>query len=151
MLFYKDLKQWFVNSRGISLDHIEFKSLFFTSNTTTEKGLYIPLESITDNSLKEAINNGAIAALWEIEIPIPRYVPNHFPIFFVDDLKKSTFLIMKNYIDLLENERKEAHSIVKVNLPNIIGENMCLDSTFLEKMRKIEIELSLVSNAGGRE
>lgn len=64
-----------------------------------QNSLFIPLEnSDAENraSLIEAMENGAIGALWKKSVSLPANLPNEFPIFLVDNLvealKKLAFL-----------------------------------------------------------
>ncbi len=89
MLLYKHVKELFPSSKGIKEDTLPFLTVYISSNEIVTKGLYFPIFDSTEkqysDNLLEAINGGAIAAIWPNNLPIPTYVPNHFPTFMVDD------------------------------------------------------------------
>jgi hypothetical protein len=84
MLFYDDVKKLFSETRGVGLPGIGFLSVSSLPDVSLEKGLYIPLDS--HEKLFESIHNGAIASLWDRSEKIPLFVPNHFPLFLVEDV-----------------------------------------------------------------
>jgi hypothetical protein len=80
-LAFDDLVTIFPEFKGIKeADHLYFT---VTDNADREqtRGLFIPLND-DSGELLDAIANGAIAAVWDKKKQIPRYTPNHFPIFF---------------------------------------------------------------------
>lgn len=82
MLTYEMVKRLCKNVRGIVDDTIAFHHVFVDPYVHAPKGLFVPLGSGTE-TLKIAIEHGAIAALWQESEALPRYIPNQFPIFFV--------------------------------------------------------------------
>ena len=68
------------------------------------KGIFIPLYH-DSGELKEAIANGAIAALWEDDKALPNYMPNHFSVFYANDLWKG----LKN---MLEKYHRNCHEVM---------------------------------------
>lgn len=81
---YEDLSKIFTTAIGIKEHNLEFQTVSILAQEYQPRGLYIPLGS-TYGDLQIAIANGAIGALWKKGDGVPKYTPNHFPIFFVDD------------------------------------------------------------------
>jgi hypothetical protein len=84
MLFYEDVKTMFPHTRGIQLKGVGFHAVSPLYDIRLEKGLYVP--TVSHDHLFESINNGAIASLWDSKVEVPRFVPNHFPLFIVKDV-----------------------------------------------------------------
>lgn len=97
-LTYGDLAKLFPQKRGIQLQELFFHTVATSSNTAQYKGIYIPLAEHS-GELKKAIENGAIAALWDENVEIPLYTPNHFPLFLTNDLLKGLKDMMELYIE----------------------------------------------------
>jgi hypothetical protein len=86
--------------RGIKLGEIEFHTVYLNEELEVNKGLFIPLHpDINDTQLKEAINNGAIAALWRIDLEIPGFLPTDFPLFLVKNPVESLKKVIKSYYE----------------------------------------------------
>lgn len=102
VLMYKDLMQIFPNAKGVKDLDIEFHTVSLYSAFAQQRGLYIPFYK-KDMDLKEAINQGAIGAVWDIDEAVPMYTPNHFPIFYTNDLLKG----LEDMIELLRNKELE--------------------------------------------
>ncbi|QED47447.1 hypothetical protein [Cytobacillus dafuensis] len=98
LLTYGDLANLFPKNKGIQDDELFFHTVTTISNVQQYKGIFIPFEE-NSGALKMAIENGAIAALWKEGEEIPRYTPNHFPIFFTNDLLKGLKDMMELYIE----------------------------------------------------
>jgi len=100
MLTYRFIAQLFPTTSGIVDETIEFHSLFVNPFQKVTKGLFVPL-LYEYEELKYAIEHGAIAAIWPNNVAVPKYVPNHFPIFFVDSpvnaLKEITLSYLQSY------------------------------------------------------
>ncbi|MCA1053419.1 hypothetical protein LCM10_00370 [Rossellomorea aquimaris] len=99
MLTYEDVKQLFPDTKGVALPGIGFQNVSSMADMRLERGLFIPIGSHED--LLEGIGNGVIASLWDKAVNVPMFVPNHFPLFFVEDLRTAqreliTFYKQKN-------------------------------------------------------
>jgi hypothetical protein len=103
MLFYEDVKSIFPLTRGIQLNGVGFHAVSPLCDIRLEKGLYVPLLSHAD--LFESINNGAIASLWDAKEEVPRFVPNHFPLFIVKDVQ-SAFNELIHFYKQKNNQEK---------------------------------------------
>ncbi|MGM0750335.1 MAG: hypothetical protein ACQET6_00325 [Bacillota bacterium] len=97
MLFYDDVKKLFPETSGILLPGFTFLVVSNSTSMGMEKGLYVPFGDELD--LFESIEKGAIASLWPKNKEVPSFVPNHFPLFIVEDVYKA-------YIDLLQNYKQ---------------------------------------------
>ena len=101
-LSYKDLAGIFPETRGVQ-DEMQFLNVTDYSKIPQAKGIFIPLSSIS-GELDEAIENGAIAAVWDKQSPLPRYTPNHFPLFLTDDLQEGTKKLLEYYVEKIDGE-----------------------------------------------
>ena len=97
-LTYGDLAKLFPKRRGIRNHELSFHTVATFSTISQPKGIFIPIEE-NSGQLNEAIGNGAIAALWDEEMEVPKYVPNHFPIFYTNDLLKGLKDMMELYTE----------------------------------------------------
>lgn len=60
--------------------------------------------------LKDAITNGAIAAIWKEGINIPKYTPNHFPIFYCEDFViglKNILILYREKLQEMDNKQMD--------------------------------------------
>ncbi|MEH7122959.1 hypothetical protein V7149_15840 [Bacillus sp. JJ1503] len=105
LLAYGDLAKLFPKMKGIQDHELFFHTVATISDVPQFRGVFIPLGENT-GELKKAIENGAVAALWKEEMEIPRYTPNHFPIFFTNDLLKGLKDMMELYIEKLNQQQK---------------------------------------------
>jgi UDP-N-acetylmuramyl pentapeptide synthase len=112
-LSLQDLTRIFECSRGaredLSIYHVTDKSC-----AEQPKGVFVKLNE-ESGELGEAIANGAIAAIWEQNIEIPRYTPNHFPIFFVSDPADAVQRLLTFYIEKLDGDMEEKMEITNFN------------------------------------
>ncbi|SDJ03618.1 UDP-N-acetylmuramoyl-tripeptide--D-alanyl-D-alanine ligase [Salimicrobium halophilum] len=86
--------------RGI---HIE--SVMTDTRVPGRKSLFIPIvgENFDAHSfLDKAIEQGAVAALWQKDIDLPAYVPTDFPVFFVEDTLTAMQRLANEYIRRVE-------------------------------------------------
>lgn len=97
-LTYGELAKLFPNKYGIQDYELYFHTVASNSAVLQPKGLFIPFEE-GSGKLSQAIENGAIAALWDEKESIPSYTPNHFPIFITNDLLKGLKDMMELYIE----------------------------------------------------
>jgi UDP-N-acetylmuramyl pentapeptide synthase len=97
MLTYEMVKRLCKQARGIVDDTIQFRHVFVDPHQHAPKGLFIPLGRGAE-TLKIAIENGAIAALWQEEEELPRYIPNQFPLFFVTSPLQTLEKLLDSYM-----------------------------------------------------
>jgi hypothetical protein len=97
------LARIFPHSSGIKESELHFHTVSDQGANSQPRGLFIPLWG-NSQDLLEAIHNGAVAAIWEQGKPIPAYRPNHFPLFFTNNLAGDVIRLMKEYIQILKQE-----------------------------------------------
>lgn len=101
---YKDVTRLFPHTKGFKNEHMSFETISFCTSYEQPKGLFVPL---FQNDLQEALYNGAIAALWDRNEPLPLYTPNDFPVFFVHDMKEAAIQMIEEFgINHLNHETK---------------------------------------------
>lgn len=61
--------------------------------------------------MDKAIENGAIAAIWKENEPLPSYTPNHFPVFFVKQPIATLLTLCEDYKGKLN--QKECETMTK--------------------------------------
>jgi UDP-N-acetylmuramyl pentapeptide synthase len=115
-LALKDLEGLFDSSRGIQDDFL-FTSVCDQANEAQPKGLFVSFNGMY-GELSEAIANGAIAAIWNQEHDLPRYTPNHFPVFFTNDPADAIVTILKRYIEKLNGETDKIMAITNFKFSN---------------------------------
>jgi len=86
-LTYNELANLFPNRRGINDSVLHFHTVTTFSQVLQPKGIFIPVYR-DSGELNEAIENGAIAAIWDEEKSLPSYTPSYFPVFLTNDLWK---------------------------------------------------------------
>jgi hypothetical protein len=104
-LALKDLTRLFNDKRGIQ-DEMLFCTVSDLAASEQPKGLFVPVNK-ESGELLEAISNGAVAAIWEKEVPLPNYLPNQFPIFLTNDPAEALRDIINLYIEKLDGETNE--------------------------------------------
>lgn len=105
-LLYKDLSRLFPDKSGIKESHLAFQTVSISADDKQPKGIFIPLRK-TSGELKKAIENGAVAAIWEKGKDIPKYTPNHFPIFFAENLFQALKDILLQYHQNHKEQNKD--------------------------------------------
>ncbi|WP_077622110.1 UDP-N-acetylmuramoyl-tripeptide--D-alanyl-D-alanine ligase [Sediminibacillus massiliensis] len=78
----------FKDYKGAALNDIPIQEVTTDSRKKAEKSLFVPIkgESFDGHEfIKGAFDNGAVAALWAEGVPLPSFLPNDFPVFFVKD------------------------------------------------------------------
>jgi UDP-N-acetylmuramyl pentapeptide synthase len=113
-LAFNDLVELFSDIRGIKeADHL-YKTVTDDVNVMKTRGLFIPLGE-DSGELLEAIANGAIAAIWDKKKQLPKYTPNHFPIFFTDSPIVAVRELLRFYIEKIDGDKAE-----KMNMTNFV-------------------------------
>lgn len=140
-LAFNDLVTIFSDFKGIK----EAGHLYFTvtDNAAIEqkRGLFIPLNDAS-GELLEAIANGAIAAIWDKKKQVPRYTPNHFPIFFTDKPIEGVRDLLRIYLEKIDGDKTEKMDMTKFVFLNkeLLKENKeTYDiAVMLEKLNVVE-------------
>lgn len=113
-LAFNDLVKLFSDIRGIKeADHF-YMTVTDDANAMQTRGLFIPLNQ-NSGELLEAIANGAIAAIWDKKKQLPKYTPNHFPIFFTENPIEAVRELLQSYIEKIDGDKAE-----KMNMTNFV-------------------------------
>lgn len=112
LVTYGDLAKRFPKIKGIRDHELCFHTITTISAVPQHKGLFIPIHN-TSGELKEAIENGAVAALWNEMQKVPHYTPNHFPIFFTNDLLKGLKDMMELYLKQLKQNNFTLNEVTR--------------------------------------
>ena len=127
--------------------NILFQTVSDQANILQPKGLFIPIPlNNQPNELSLAIENGAVAALWEQGKSLPRYTPNQFPVFFTTDLAEATRKILLRYIENLNGEidnKMERTNFKFINKKLLNKNNKTYDiAVMLNKIAKVQAQNS---------
>ncbi|BBW96797.1 hypothetical protein ACPVTF_06325 [Geobacillus icigianus] len=98
MIAYTMVKSVATEARGIVDETIRFHAVFVDPTRQVKKGLFVPLENGAE-TLKLAIEHGAIGAFWRLGDPLPRYIPNQFPLFFVPSPLEAAAALFARYVE----------------------------------------------------
>lgn len=89
MLFTTNWVSTFFNDyKGVAKDKIEINEIVTDSRVQSAKSLFIPIQGDNFDGhdyLKQAFNNGAVAAFWNKNREVPSFLPTEFPLFHVED------------------------------------------------------------------
>lgn len=99
-----DLKEAFPINQGAFDSEVDILNVSIDSRNQMNKGLFIPIKGERFDGhqfLKDAINNGAIACLWEEGRSLPEFLPNHFPVFFVKDTTQGLQHLSQYYLEMV--------------------------------------------------
>ncbi len=111
-LAFNDLVKLFSNIRGIKeADHF-YITVTDDAKAMQTRGLFVPLNE-DSGELLEAIANGAIAAIWDNKKQLPKYTPNHFPIFFTDNPIEAVRELLQFYIEKMDGDKAEKMNMTK--------------------------------------
>jgi UDP-N-acetylmuramyl pentapeptide synthase len=138
MLLYRHVKELFPSTKGIQEDTLPFQTVYVNPDETVSKGLYIPVLVSKDcefsDCLLKAINGGAIGAIWPNDKQIPKFVPNHFPTFMVDD----TLEAIEKLVDFYEDNLPAFNTNFKLSITGTHNEgNFTYDSPVTDRLTKL--------------
>lgn len=97
-----EIAEIFPSNRGTRASEIFIREIVTDSRKKENNGLFIPIVGDKFDGhdfLKDAIYNGAIAALWQENKDIPAFVPNDFPLFFVKNTTAGLQTLAKYYLE----------------------------------------------------
>lgn len=101
MLFTtKWLSECFLNFRGDAQDNIAIDVVTTDSRQKVKKALFIPIigeKFDGHNYVKQALDNGSVAVLWDKNIALPGFIPTNFPVFYVDNTLTSLQILAAKY------------------------------------------------------
>lgn len=95
-----DLTKIFNENQGVLQSSIYINEVMTDSRKATNNGLFIPIDGDnfdSHNFINQAIENGAIATLWERNKPLPSGFNSEFPVFFVEDTIKALQHLATDY------------------------------------------------------
>jgi hypothetical protein len=148
-MLLRELRVIFPETRGIEYDEIEFNELFINPSIKVDKGLFVLIESKdADMKLKEALYNGAVGAIWPNNHSIPTFLPNHFPMFLVDDsLEALQFVLEKIKGDTFKNVS------LSYNLEGSThnDENGTYDNSVIAEIERMKLKLNAILQIAERE
>ena len=101
ILEVKELADLFSNHQGAANDQIIIDSVMTDSRKTEKQSLFVPIVGENFDAhqfLGEAIKQGAVAALWQKDQPVPRLAPTDFPLFLVEDTTKALQQVASYYL-----------------------------------------------------
>ncbi|RFB19154.1 hypothetical protein DZB84_02550 [Bacillus sp. HNG] len=103
MLSNQDMWTLFEEAYGFNHQNFDFEEVTTDPNIVTKRGLYISIEQEKrDKFLKQALYNGAVAAVWPKDEKLPLFLPNHFPVFVVTDPLPALNQILEFYLKKIE-------------------------------------------------
>jgi UDP-N-acetylmuramyl pentapeptide synthase len=102
-LGYKTLTEIFTNTLGIRDPELQFYTVSAIGTVQQPRGLFIPLFN-NEDALMDAINNGAVAAIWKEDLPPPAFTPNLFPIFKTKNMKEDVKKMFELYLEGIKKE-----------------------------------------------
>jgi hypothetical protein len=111
-LAFNDLVAMFPDFKGVREAEHKYITVTDRASTVMTRGLFIPLND-KSGELLDAIANGAIAAVWDKEKPVPRYTPNHFPIFFTDNPARGVLDLLRFYFEKIDGDNAEKMNMTK--------------------------------------
>lgn len=104
MLFTTNWISTFFNDyKGVATDKIGISEVVTDSRVQSSKSLFVPITGENFNGhdfIKQAFNNGAVAAFWQKDKEVPAFLPTEFPLFYVED----TLLALQQLATAYRNE-----------------------------------------------
>lgn len=95
-----DLTKIFNENKGVLQKSTYINEVFIDSRKAASGGLFIPINGDnfdSHNFINQAIDNGAVATLWERNKPLPSGFNSEFPVFFVEDTIKALQSLATEY------------------------------------------------------
>ncbi|EZP77945.1 hypothetical protein H839_04384 [Parageobacillus genomosp. 1] len=135
MLTYGMVKRLCKQARGIVDDTISFRHVFVDPYQHAPKGLFVPLGRGAE-TLKIAIEHGAIAAFWQEEEELPRYIPNQFPLFFVASPLQALEKLLDSYRQWESDTGEKTIFHLTISAHN--GRNDSYDIAVLDALKRLQ-------------
>ncbi|MEI5906079.1 hypothetical protein WAK64_03210 [Bacillus spongiae] len=98
--------------RGVKDTDVYIHTISMNGNSLMPKGLYIPFGS---DEFESAIKNGCIAAVIKVDESFPPWLPNHFPLFKVEDPLLFLVVLLQQYLKNMNQEKWEKMTNLVVN------------------------------------
>ncbi|TGB05007.1 UDP-N-acetylmuramoyl-tripeptide--D-alanyl-D-alanine ligase [Halobacillus salinus] len=96
-----ELTKLFPNYKGAAQDAITIRTIMTDTRKRAKQSLFVPIVGESHDAhqfMKGAIEQGATAALWQQDKPLPKLVPTDFPVFFVEDTTKALQQLAQYYL-----------------------------------------------------
>lgn len=94
------LTELFPVFKGSPQDQIEIRTVFTDSRSSVKMGLFVPIVGDRFDGhefLNDAVQQGAVATIWQRDHDIPAFLPKDFPVFLVDDSIEALQYLAKAY------------------------------------------------------
>lgn len=110
-LSYKLILEAIPEAKGYVKEDLYFSTFSLLADVEQPKGMYVPALGKASGELKEAIANGAIGAIWSKKEELPSYTPNHFPVFYTNDLKEGIRNMIERYDEVVKKHNNQTKFI----------------------------------------
>lgn len=100
-LSLSEISKNFPSNVGTKDANIFIQEITTDSRKKVSKGMFVPIigdQFDGHDFIQDAINNGAIAGLWQENKEVPSFIPNDFPLFFVKDTIEGLQRLAKFYL-----------------------------------------------------
>ncbi|MFZ0371201.1 MAG: UDP-N-acetylmuramoyl-tripeptide--D-alanyl-D-alanine ligase [Halobacillus sp.] len=101
ILEVQELTTLFPEFKGAAQDRITLKEILTDTRVEAKQSLFIPIVGENFDAhdfIKDAIKQGAVAALWQKDRELSSAVPTDFPVFFVEDTTKGLQEVAAYYL-----------------------------------------------------
>ncbi|WP_080846540.1 hypothetical protein [Cytobacillus gottheilii] len=146
-LTYRDIAELFPKRRGIANEDLSFYHVTCSPDFPQPKGLYIST-SLSAEGLKTALENGAIAAVWDESADVPKFTPNHFPLFFSNNVLKGLLDMMKLYEQKTKNMGSSSGNWTNFHVNSAVIPD---EFEYREELRMLFAKLDEDGRLGGKE
>lgn len=103
MLFTTEfLTNIFKDHSLLSAHNYDINLVSTDTRNNLKSGLFVPLKGESFDAhdfIMDAIEKGAVAALWEKDHPLPKSLPKGFPLFFVENTLEALQYLAKQYLN----------------------------------------------------
>ncbi|MFT4413466.1 hypothetical protein ACLM5H_06380 [Fredinandcohnia humi] len=148
MLYYNDVKQITNDIRGVRDEGIVFEHMYVDPSIVTKKGLYVSKnDENREESLKTALYNGAIATIWPRDQLLPRFLPNHFPVFLVEDPVIAFTQIIELYVKKIEENRYD--TMTKITFFSNETKNIIVNHSTKDEINHLKNIISMITEGRG--
>ncbi|MGP4075125.1 UDP-N-acetylmuramoyl-tripeptide--D-alanyl-D-alanine ligase [Halobacillus sp. K22] len=105
ILEVQELTTLFPEFKGAAQDRITLREILTDTRKEAKQSLFIPIVGENFDAhdfIKDAIIQGAVAALWQKDKELPTAVPTDFPVFFVEDTTKGLQEVAAYYLQKVQ-------------------------------------------------
>ncbi len=138
----------FEEAYGIKNQNFDFEEVITDPSALIKRGLYISIErEKRDEFLKQALYNGAVAAVWPKDEKLPLFLPNHFPVFLVTDPLPALNQIIEFYLKKIEENGYD--TMTKFNLFTNETISMKQDKQTIDEIKMQAKKLTMIEKGRG--